>query len=94
MNRSGVNANSPTLDEFTSSASVSWMPLSDYNRNSGANASLKSGEALMYTKESYRNSTMTVADQTYTIVKEVPSFSLCDQLTTSAYPCYHSCGPG
>ena len=88
LNRSGVNANSPTLDEFTSSASVSWMPLSDYNRNSGANASLKSGEALMYTKESYRNSTMTVADQTYTIVKEVPSFSLCDQLTTSAYPCY------
>lgn len=88
LTRNGVGTDSPTLDEFTSAASVSWMPLSDYNRNSGANASLKSGEALMYTKESYRNSTMTVAAQTYTIVKEVPSFSLCDQLTTSAYPCY------
>lgn len=88
LTRGGINANSPTLDEFTSAASVSWMPLSDYNRNSGANASLKSGEVLMYTRESYRYSTMTVADQTYTIVKEVPAFSLCDQLTTSAYPCY------
>ena len=83
-----ADADSPTLDEFTSSASVSWMPLSDYNLLSGANASLSSGEALLYTKESYRNSTLTVADQTYTIVKEIPAFSLCEQLTTSAYPCF------
>ena len=88
LTRNGLGVDSPTLDEFTSSASVSWMPLSDYNRLSGANASLSSGEALMYTKENYRNSTMTVADLTYAIVKEIPAFSLCDQLTTSAYPCY------
>lgn len=88
LTRNSLGADSPTLDEFTSSASVSWMPLSDYNRLSGANASLSSGEALMYTKENYRNSTMTVADLTYAIVKEIPAFSLCDQLTTSAYPCY------
>ena len=83
-----ADATSPTLDEFTSSASVSKMPLSDYNLLSGANAALSSGEALLYTKESYRNSTLTVTDQTYTIVKEIPAFSLCEQLTTSAYPCY------
>lgn len=88
LTRNGLGVDSPTLDEFTSSASVSWMPLSDYNRLSGANASLSSGEALMYTKGNYRNSTMTVADLTYAIVKKIPAFSLCDQLTTSAYPCY------
>ena len=88
LTRNSLGADSPTLDEFTSSASVSWMPLSDYNRLSGANASLSSGEALMYTEETYRNSTMTVGNTPVTITKSIPAFPMSNQLTTSAYPCY------
>ena len=88
LTRNNVAEDSPTLDEFTNAASVSWIPLSDYNRLSGANATLNSGEALMYTEETYRNSTMTVGNTAVTITKSIPAFSMSNQLTTSAYPCY------
>lgn len=88
LTRNNVGEDSPTLDEFTNAASVSWIPLSDYNRLSGANAALNSGEALMYTEETYRNSTMTVGNTPVTITKSIPAFPMSNQLTTSAYPCY------
>lgn len=88
MTRDIVGEDSPTLDEFTNSASVSWIPLSDYNRLSGANAALNSGEALMYTDEIYTHSTMTVGSTPVTITKSIPAFPLSNQLTTSAYPSY------
>ena len=88
LTRDNVGEVSPTLDEFTNAASVSWIPLSDYNRLSGANAALNSGEALMYTTETYTHSTMTVGNTPVTIAKSIPAFPLSNQLTTSAYPCY------
>ena len=88
LTRDNVGEDSPTLDEFTNAASVSWIPLSDYNRLSGANAALNSGEALMYTTETYTHSTMTVGNTPVTIAKSIPAFPLSSQLTISAYPCY------
>lgn len=88
LTRDNVGEDSPTLDEFTNAASVSWIPLSDYNRLSGVNAALNSGEALMYTAETYTHSTMTVGNTPVTIAKSIPAFPLSSQLTTSAYPCY------
>lgn len=88
LTRNNVGEDSPTLDEFTSAASVSWIPLSDYNRLSGANTALSSGEALMYTDEIYTHSTMNVDGRSVNIVKNIPAFPLSDQLTTPAYPCY------
>lgn len=88
LTRNNVGEDSPTLDEFTNAASVSWIPLSDYNRLSGANAALNSGEALMYTAETYTHSTMTVGNTHVTIAKSIPAFPLSSQLTISAYPCY------
>lgn len=84
LTRENVGTASPTLDDFTSSASVSWIPLSDYNRLSGSNAALSSGEALLYTEENYTHSTMSVETQTYTIRKTIPDFPLSSQLTSSA----------
>lgn len=84
----GIGTDSPTLDEFTSSASVSWLPLSDYNRLSGSKATLHPGEALLYTEETYRSTTMNVEDHPFTITKRIPEFPLSDQLISSAYPCY------
>ena len=88
LTRDNVGEDSPTLDEFTNAASVSWISLSDYNRLSGANAALNSGEALMYTAETYTHSTMTVGNTPVTIAKSIPAFPLSSQLTISAYPCY------
>ena len=88
LTRDNVGEDSPTLDEFTNAASVSWIPLSDYNRLSGTNAALSSGEALMYTAETYTHSTMPVENTPVTIAKSIPAFPLSNQLTTSAYPCY------
>ena len=88
LTRENVGTASPTLDDFTSSASVSWIPLSDYNRLSGSNAALSSGEALLYTEENYTHSTVSVETQTYTIRKTIPDFPLSSQLTSSAYACF------
>lgn len=88
LTRENVGTASPTLDDFTSSASVSWIPLSDYNRLSGSNAALSSGEALLYTEENYTHSTMSVETKTYTIRKTIPDFPLSSQLTSSAYACF------
>ena len=88
LTRSNVGEDSPMLDELTNAASVFWIPLSDYNRLSGANAALNSGEALMYTEETYRNSTMTVGNIPITIIKNIPAFPRSEQLTTSTYSCF------
>lgn len=84
LSRNNIGINAPTLDEFTSSADIAWLPVSDYNALTGAKAALSSGEALLYTEENYRYDTFTVENQTYSITKRIPDFPLSDQLTTSS----------
>ena len=84
LSRNNLGTTAPTLDEFTSSADIAWLPVSDYNALTGAKATLSSGEALLYTEENYSYDTLTVETQTYSITKRIPDFPLSDQLTSSA----------
>lgn len=88
MSRENLGITAPTLDEFTSYATISWLPISDYNLLAGTKVKLSSGQALLYTTERYRYDTMVVEDQTYTIADTISSFPMSSQLkdpSTSSY---------
>ncbi len=84
LSRNNLGTTAPTLDEFTSSAVIAWMPVSDYNALTGSNATLSSGEALLYTEENYHYDTFTVENQTYSITKRIPEPPLSGQFIDSA----------
>lgn len=84
LTRNDISASTSTLAEFTSAAVIAWMPLSDYNALTGANAKLSSGQVMMYTAERYDYNTITVENQTYSIAKRIPELPLSGQFIDSA----------
>lgn len=65
-----------TLDSVESIRSLFFVPLADYNRITGENKTLKSGEILLYTDRDtdYKPETLKVFDKEYKIAEKLNSF--------------------
>lgn len=76
------------LDELTSVVSFSVVPVSDYNRLTGAQISLAPGEVLLYSRDSYSYHHLEIFGQHYQIRELLETFPCAEIVESTSIPTF------